>query len=375
MGVHDPLSARVVVFGHGNGRLALVSLDNIGFYGGAGDDLRQGILEACDLEPAELFLCAIHTHSAPSLVVDVSRGHSNNVEYTRSLRGKLIALVGEALERQRPVEVGFGAGASPVGANRRETVRDASGSLRVVLGRNPAVATDREVQVVSVRPRSGGEPLGVLFAYATHSTSLGPANYWISGDVHGLAEQCVERHLGAGVIVPAFAGASGDIDPWYRVLPGFRTTNGWLPEPELMGTMLGEEVVHTLQRISGSSANGPVRTVLKTIQLPGKVGDEDEGAPARAFRPFQLSVARVGEVAFVGLGGEVFNEIGRTIKASSPFPCTMVITHCNGAAGYVPTHSSYAEGGYEVRSSPFAPGAAEMLIEEVGRLLAELKRS
>ena len=89
--------------------------------------------------------------------------------------------------------------------------------------------------------------------------------------------------------------------------------------------------------------------------------------------PLAITAARVGEVAFVGLGCEAFNEIGREIKSSSPFTPTIVITHCNGAAGYLPTRRAYLEGGYEVESSPFAPAAAEMVVEEAGRLLRGLR--
>jgi len=74
----------------------------------------------------------------------------------------------------------------------------------------------------------------------------------------------------------------------------------------------------------------------------------------------------------VGLGGEVFNELGTAIKAASPFRPTFILTHCNGAAGYVPTRSSYPEGGYEVQSSSFAPGAGEALVDEAVRLLKDL---
>jgi hypothetical protein len=77
----------------------------------------------------------------------------------------------------------------------------------------------------------------------------------------------------------------------------------------------------------------------------------------------------------VGLGGEVFNEFGKAIKSASPFRTTFVMTHCNGAGGYVLTRPSYEEGGYEVQSSPFAPGAGEQLVEEVTRLLRELKEA
>jgi len=107
------------------------------------------------------------------------------------------------------------------------------------------------------------------------------------------------------------------------------------------------------------------------VQLPAKPSTNSQ---ASATIPFNLSVGRLGNVAFVGLGGEVFNEIGQAIKAQSPFPFTFVFTHCNGAAGYLPTEASYAAGGYEVESSPFAPGAAEMIPDEVTRLLIQLRQ-
>jgi len=106
--------------------------------------------------------------------------------------------------------------------------------------------------------------------------------------------------------------------------------------------------------------------------LPGRPRGE---APTTAAGPpvaFNITIGRVGDSAFVGLGGEVFNEIGKAIKSVSPFPHTFVITLCNGGAGYLPTRPSYAEGGYEVQSSPFAPGAADVLVEEVGLMLREL---
>jgi hypothetical protein len=237
------------------------------------------------------------------------------------------------------------------------------------------VVTDREVQVLKVARVDSGETVAVLFAYATHSTSLGPRNYLVSGDIHGLAAQFLEKYLGTDVVTPEFAGASGNIDPWVRVLPEFRTSNGWVPEPVLMGTMLGEEVGRVLEGIKDSATNGSIGTILKTVELPGKPRGasqaEDTSAPAK----FNVTIGRIGETAFVGLGGEVFNELGKAIKSASPFRTTFVMTHCNGAAGYVPARASYEEGGYEVQSSPFAPGAGEQLVEEVTRLLRELKEA
>jgi neutral ceramidase len=372
-GVHDPLSARVVAFEQNGRRLVLVSTDILGFYGGTAASMRKAILEACGLRPSELFLAAIHTHAAPTPTLGGKNAHPNNVEYTRTLQTQLLAAVREALAHTTPVEIAFGSGSSPVGANRREVVQDATGKPKVQLGRNPSVLTDREVQVLRVSRADTGNLMAVVFDYATHSTAMGPRNYLVSGDVHGLAEQFLEKYLEAGVVAPAFAGASGDIDPWFRVLPKFNTAKGWIPEPVLMGTMLGEEVVHVLEGIRKPSASGPIATAYKTLSLPAKPRANIEAATGGESREFNLTVGRVGDLAVVGLGGEVFNEIGQAIKAASPFPHTLVVTHCNGAAGYLPTKEAYPAGGYEVESSSFAPTAAEEVVQEALRLLREVR--
>jgi neutral ceramidase len=369
-GIHDPLSARAMAFQENGRRLVLMSVELCGFYNDTAEPFRQAILKECGLQPAELFMCAIHTHSAPTPVFDRVQGHSNNVEYTRELQGKLSEVARQALDRMAPVQVAVGTGASPIGANRREVTRDSAGKTNIVLGRNPAVLTDREVQVLKLTRASDNELAGVMFAYATHSTSLGPRNLLISGDIHGLAAQFVERYL--GIVAPAFAGASGNIDPWYRVLPEFTTTNGWIPEPVLLSTLLGEEVVHVLKGVRPNT-NVVIKTAIKTVELPGKARGQTEAPVTPSSTPLVVTVGCLGDIGFVGLGGEMFTEIGQAIKRRSPFPYTFVLTHCNGAAGYLPTRGSYAEGGYEVQNSSFGPGADERLVEEVGRMLRELK--
>jgi len=364
-GVHDPLSARAVAFEHDGQRLVLVSSDIIGYYRAMAEHMRGAILEACKLKPEELLLAATHTHAAPTPSLEPERTHPNNVEFTKRLRAQLIKVVREALAGLKPVRVGVGTGASPVGVNRREAVMDSKGQKQIRLGRNPRGSTDKEVQVLQLREADSAKPLAVLFAYATHGTTLGPKNLVISGDVLGLAAQFVEKHLGGGIVAPVFAGASGDIDPWFRVLPEIKTGDGWIAEPVLLGAMLGEEVVHTANKILDFQQDGPVKSLLKTIELPAKTN-------ATATVPFTITVARVGAVAFVGLGGEVFHEIGQTIKKMSPFRPTFILTHCNGGAGYLVVKEAYAEGGYEVKTTHFAPEAADIVIQEAVALLKQL---
>jgi len=370
-GVHDPLSARVVIWKYQSKRLVLVSTDLIGFYNGSAEYLRKAIQQECKLKPSELFLSAIHTHSGPGLCIDKDKYHTNNWEYTQTVKDKLLQVIRQASENISPVQLGTGVGYSPVGVNRRQTKNDGIGRESVgyiTLGRNPYGPTDKEVLVLTLA-KLNGTTKAVLFDYATHSTSLGGRNYIISGDVLGLAEQFVEKILGNDIIAPAFAGASGDIDPWFRVLPKLNDEPGWIPEPVLLGTLLGEEVVHVYRNIKKLTPGGEIRSSFITLELPGKPKNEVSVPENVPKTPLAITVARLGDVAFVGLGAEVLTEIGMAIKQASPCEHTFIITHCNGAAGYLPLAKYYQEGGYEIRSSPFAPQAAELVIKQVLNML------
>ena len=58
-GVHDPLSARIIVFENDGRRLVIVSSDLIGFYGDTCKHFRKTILSEFGLSPSELLLTSI----------------------------------------------------------------------------------------------------------------------------------------------------------------------------------------------------------------------------------------------------------------------------------------------------------------------------
>jgi len=370
-GVHDPLSARAVAFEANGKRLVLISTDIIGYYEDVANYMRQALMAEFNLQPSELFLAGIHTHAAPTPTLNPERAHANNVEYTEGLKPKLIEAVRKALANLEPVKLGVGVGSCPIGGNRRELRVANNGESSIVLGRNPYGTTDKEVLVVKVA-KADGAPLAVLFDYATHGTSLGTANLTISGDVPGLAEQFVEKILGSDVVAPIFVGASGNIDPWFRVLPQINEEPGWIPEPVLLGTFLGEEVVTVYRGIRQTNSVDKIATNFVTLQLPAKPPAAGSTEKKRDSVPLNVTVARIGDIAFVGLGAEVCTEIGMAIKAGSPCERTFVITHCNGAASYLPTKEMYVQDGYEVNTSPFGPQAADIVIRESIRMLHDL---
>ena len=96
---------------------------------------------------------------------------------------------------------------------------------------------------------------------------------------------------------------------------------------------------------------------------------------ARRGKPqeVELQVITLGsDLAWVSLPGEIFVELGLSIKAASRFKQTHLIELANGAIGYIPNRSAYAEGNYEVESARCAEGSGEMLVTSAVKLLNEL---
>ena len=77
----------------------------------------------------------------------------------------------------------------------------------------------------------------------------------------------------------------------------------------------------------------------------------------------EMTGLRLGDVAFVGIPGEPFTEIGVRIKDTDGWkmilPCCLV----NGSQGYFPSREAFSEGGYEARSSNFRPDVADLIVE------------
>jgi hypothetical protein len=87
----------------------------------------------------------------------------------------------------------------------------------------------------------------------------------------------------------------------------------------------------------------------------------------------EVQVIALGDaLAWVSLPGEIFVELGLSIKATSPFQRTYLAELANGAIGYIPNRSAYSEGAYEVVSARCAEGSGEMLVTAALRMLKDL---
>jgi neutral ceramidase len=289
--------------------------------------------------------------------------------------------------------------------NRRYFMRDGTvgwnpGKLnpQIVL---PAGPSDAELGIFYVeRPGASGPAQGIAtyVNFAMHTDTTGGSK--ISADWPGALARVLAGYHGAHHQTFTGLGACGNLNHldfnwgWPQSSPS---------EQHRIGTVLGAAVFQAykeLQPVAGAQlcaamervALDPPEITPQQVEEARRVLAEapnDRGANfmrlVRAYRTLDVA-ARQGQphqaevqvlslgsdVAWVGLPGEVFVELGLAIKRRSPFPHTYVVSLANDNIGYIPDRRSYAEGNYEPESARCAAGSGEKLVETAVGLLTRL---
>lgn len=93
---------------------------------------------------------------------------------------------------------------------------------------------------------------------------------------------------------------------------------------------------------------------------------------APLYQKIPVTALRVGEIGFVGFGGEPFTHYSTAVRER--FPARVVIAACcaNGFQGYLPTAKAFVQGGYEAISSPFSPNLEEDCVNAASTLLENM---
>ena len=112
-----------------------------------------------------------------------------------------------------------------------------------------------------------------------------------------------------------------------------------------------------------SALKGKLQKAKHTLLLAEETGGEREVET-------EIKAVRVGTLKLACLPGEVFVEIGLSIKEK--YKDAFVISLCNDSLNYVPISSAYDEGGYEPETTILDRGAGEMLLSEILKLLEEV---
>ncbi len=363
-GVHDSLYVTATVFYDGSVKSVIITADLIGFSHAFCENTIQKIAETSGIQENNIMLSANHNHGGP-----VNKTYSENADkdvekYVAELQQKIVHTVAEASDHLQPAMIGMGVGTCKMNINRRARFADGN----IWLGRNPDGPCDHDVAVVRIDDMDRN-PIGLLVNWPCHGTASGQENYLITGDWPGLAARFVEKDFDREVVVAVTAGASADINPIYGPNDNFR-------EIESVGMLVGEEILRVAATIQ-THPNGRIEASKMTAMANGKKQFESR-APNQKLEsaepvPINLSTMKIGDIVFAGVSGELMTEIGMRIKEESPYKNTVIITHCNGASGYLCTNQAYPEGGYESMVSRVMPGTEYLISDNLKKMIRNLQ--
>ncbi|HUG69206.1 MAG TPA: neutral/alkaline non-lysosomal ceramidase N-terminal domain-containing protein [Pirellulaceae bacterium] len=432
-GTIDPLKAKAIVFREGDGEgeiaAALVVCDLIGIATDLSREVRQRASEKTGIPASHIVISATHSHTAPDYMKELwlNLGGVRQDPIRAAYIEKLIAgpveaiVAAHAAARSVVVASGTATQQTPVAFNRRFVMRD--GSVRTWQNlANPEVVhaagpIDAEIGLLAIRDPETNATRGVLSNFALHLDTVGGMKW--SADYPMFIEQTLRQAVGPELISIFGTGCCGDIN---HVDPSTSVRN----KPDFIGGSLGESIVRQLDElpllresklfVKSSEVRLPLQDatkeeVARSIEVVAAAARKEkvdffEHVTAykklildqfRHREPFantsqhitwglSRSLAGIGEtlpvdvtvmtighdVAIVCLPGEVFVELGLSIKQASPFRTTIIVELSNAVETiYVPHRAAYAGGSYEVTNSALQPGGGEMLVEAVLKLLRD----
>jgi hypothetical protein len=407
-GVLDDLHAKALVLEQDGVKTAIVACDLVAISAPVIDEARRLIEQSTGLKPEQVIISATHTHSGPLITGrgsrDGSYGGTMDIlkKYMAALPGKIAESVRLANASLAPARVSAAIGQeTSVSFNRRFLMKD--GTIGWNPGkRNPNVVRpagpiDPEVAVVSF-DSPDGKPQAIYVNHALHVAVTSGRKF--SSDYPGTMARLLGDVRGRDMLTVFTIGAAGNVNHINVASP---RPQGGPTEANRIGTILAARVLRTLERLDPIVTES-LRFRREMVQLdlpalqPGDVEKARElvqrvGGPKppafleqvwafkvldvaeRQGRPIETEVQVItlgDQLAFVGLPGEIFVELGMAVKRASPFPYTIVAELSGGAIGYVPDWKAYPEGNYEPVSARMAPGGGEKLVEAATRLLVEL---
>jgi len=409
-GVHDDLWAKALVLEKDGAKAALVACDLASLSRPVVEEARKLIQAQTGLAGERVMISATHTHTGPVLLGRTARDDMAATmlaiakSYVAGLPAKIAESVQLAHARLAPARVWAASGREDsLAFNRRYFMKDGSvgwnpGKLNPNIVR-PAGPIDPVVPVVYFEDPQG-RPLATYVNYAMHLDTVGGQQF--SADYPYTLATLLGKLKAPEMLTVFTIGAAGNVN---HIDVSTKKPQKGHDEAARIGTVLAGEVLKTYTRLGPLEPTAlnvrheivklplaefnpeDLEKARKTAALYGKPNAAPFLDLVRAFKVIELAgrngqpldaevqVISLGhELAWVGLPGEIFVELGQAIKQASPFRYTIVAELANGSVGYVPNRKAYPEGAYEVVSARCAPGSGEMLVEAAVRLLRELHK-
>ena len=359
--VLDDLHVRALVFDDGKTKAALVSVDVITLNAALTQNIRTRVEKETGIPAGAILLSATHSHSTPTANFFRQWG-TLDPNFVRLVEKSAVEAILEADRLRAPAALGCGeAAVAGIAVNR-------------VRKDGPV---DHSLRVLGIRAADGAALRAAAVNFACHPVCMDQETHYVSADYPGRVVRELERgHPGA--LGAFFQGASGDINPvglWKgpdaaqahghtlaagarQILEGLKFSGQGDLAFSQMDCELPLDLESARREATQYLFQGAIRKGHGWLAQGGFMREwAHEVLGLLASQPpdrlrCEVYALRIGDLAIVGLPGEMYTLIGQAIRAASPFPQTWVVGFANGNIGYVVDPRDYAE---ETYASCLAP--------------------
>ena len=305
-GVHDPVTARVVLLKSEQSYVALVSCDLCIFNSSW---LHEQMPE---LGIDRLLLMNTHTHAGPKMSQDDFP--SADKPWRQTVEERIVAAIKQA---KSSLFAGYFAASESqiqLGYNRLVHRGDFSVTHFENPERIPYGSVDTQVGVIRITD-GNSRVRAVLVNYACHPVVLGPRNIKISADYPGVMRDIVEEDLGDEVMCVFVQGAAGDINPLFLARGDDRGKD--FEVVERMGSMLATEVLRAMTFIEEKpGASKDFLSMSSESSFRNRFNADEE---------LTLGVSTLlinNEIGIITMPGEPFHKFQLDIRHKSNVPRT-----------------------------------------------------
>lgn len=392
--VHDDIFARTLVLESSGKRALFVVLDINDM--GRSDDMKNAISAACGIDKELIFCTVTHTHETPA----IDHTHYKEprepgvvervIRYGDYVIEKAVECAKLAVSSMTDAAVGYGEGKSYININRNLEYED--GINRD--GPNFAGPSDKTLAIMKVTDMQG-RLIAVLSNYAVHGTvcfmQKGPDvdDIVISGDLPGMTAAYIEeRYKNEGTVCLWTSGAAGDQVPYISYCTGVWNHDGTQGRPMEIGPGIWNicsgiaqlhavDIIKVIKRTLAAERElkffAEERTITTAAQKEvGRVNKlEDIVIEENGTVDIKISVLTAGDMAFLGINGELSCPIGMRLKEMSPYAHTFVIPHTAERVEYLPTKEEYDKRSSRFYGTIVKDGLTEALVTPAFREMLE----
>lgn len=307
-GVHDSIWARTMIIDDGTTRIAIVSVDAIGFFHDQVIDVRKKL--SPDLKIDYCMIASTHVHEAPDLMgIWGESDYKNGVkqEYKEFVINQTVKSIEKAVNDLEPVNLTF--------------AKDANSALPLVKDTRKPIVHDPGMYIIQAKTKNGTVK-GTLVSWANHPETLWSNNLLITSDFPHYFREGVEQELG-GICV-YLNGAIGGLITTHPTLPvqhpvsGKEIKEACFEKAEAQGIILANIATKAIKSSEESISTGKIDLQAKTFTLPFEntlfrlaavAGIIDRGMTGKWQVRTEIAAWKIGPASFLTIPGEIYPEI------------------------------------------------------------------